>query len=73
MDHAPCNVIYVNSRAKDQIVQRGTNLTPSNVVLPNGLVTLDSQSGDEIITTVESILGTFTTGEHPLALTYSVY
>lgn len=62
MEHAACNVIYVNWRAKDQVIQRGSNAGAVSVTLPNGSDSTDSKLDAEINSSIESILSAFTTG-----------
>jgi hypothetical protein len=62
MEHAACNVVYVNRRAKDQIVHRGSIPGAVSVTLSNGSDIADSKSDTEINSTIESILSAFTTG-----------
>jgi hypothetical protein len=62
MEHAPCNVIYVNKRLKDQVLNRSSNLKTSGIALFNGPDGDDSKLAEDIYATLESILASFTTG-----------
>ncbi len=69
MDHARCNVIYVDARARDARLVRKEDSTPASTVATSSSSSsyFDVGESGEVLTNVQIILSTFNQGQFLLS------